>query len=173
MDNREAFAESTEGKRIYYDEFGTRLQTKGIVYGDGNEDYILLLPNEYSNNDGAHMMIPTYEQWQKILKASDNPQLVITDEDRKIIKAIVGKNSRQVQESFRWAIFRRDSYTCQYCGATDRPLTIDEYLCQALGGPINEENCKTACRPCNKAKGHMTIAEWEEYREKRGLKYGK
>ena len=112
------------------------------------------------------------QEWKTFLKQSDNPNLVITDEARKIVKAIVSKNSRQVQESFRWSIFRRDNYTCQYCGTTDRPLTIDEYLCQALGGPINEENCKSACRPCNKAKGHMTPDEWEAYRLKHGLTYG-
>ena len=34
------------------------------------------------------------------------------------------------------------------------------------------ENGRTSCRPCNKAKGHMTIDEWKAYAEKHGLNDG-
>ncbi len=153
------------------EDFGTKYQIKGAIYGDGNTDILIMLPFSHLSPSKPLYLTPTYENWRAFLKQVDNPTLIIKEEGSQIVKDIIQKNSRQVQEDFRWGIFRRDGYRCQYCGHTDLPLTIDEYLCQALGGPINEENCKTACRPCNKAKGHMTPEEWENYRQQRGLVY--
>lgn len=169
-DTREQLTNFATTKPVYVEDFGNRLQVKGIIYGNGESDLIMYLPNEIQAD---HRSFPnvTQEQWEKIIKHSDNPNLIITDPLKRIIKAIISKNKRQVQEAFRWSIFKRDGFTCVYCGATDRPLTIDEYLCQALGGPISEENCNTACRPCNKAKADKTPEEWETYRKERGLVY--
>lgn len=151
------------------EDFGNKYQIKGAIYGDGAYDVYIYLPNEIASGGPIAGITPTFEEWRAFLTQVDNPKLVITDPVSGIVKAIVQKNTRQLQEIFRWGIYRRDKFTCQYCGAQDRPLTIDEYLCQALGGPVNEANCKTACRPCNKAKGHMTPEDWEAFRIKKGL----
>lgn len=153
------------------EDFGNQYQIRGLVYGNGNEDILITLPEE-TPIKVTNSLLPTWEQWKVLLAQSDNPKMIIVDEHDRAVKAIIQKNTRQVQEFFRWGIFRRDNFTCQYCGATDKPLTIDEYLCQELGGPIDEANCKTACRPCNKMKANKTIAEWEQYRKDHGLIYG-
>ena len=55
-------------------------------------------------------------------------------------------------------VFKRDRYTCQYCGkqpGTDE-LTIDHVLPRAQGGESSWTNCVLACLPCNKRKDDRT-----------------
>ena len=55
-------------------------------------------------------------------------------------------------------LFKRDGYTCQYCGR--RPgteeLTIDHVIPRSQGGESNWENCVVACVACNARKGNRT-----------------
>ena len=55
----------------------------------------------------------------------------------------------------RAGVYRRDSHTCQYCGA--RPgaaeLTLDHVLPRCRGGRTEWANIVTACKPCNSRKG--------------------
>jgi 5-methylcytosine-specific restriction endonuclease McrA len=55
-------------------------------------------------------------------------------------------------------IFKRDRFTCQYCG--DQPgseeLTIDHVLPRAQGGASTWDNCVLACLACNKRKADRT-----------------
>lgn len=53
----------------------------------------------------------------------------------------------------RREIFRRDNYTCQYCGKQGLNLTIDHVLPRRLGGNNNWTNVVTACATCNHRKG--------------------
>ena len=55
-------------------------------------------------------------------------------------------------------IFKRDHYTCQYCGAQpgSAELTLDHVVPRALGGVSSWENCVLACMACNKRKADRT-----------------
>lgn len=53
----------------------------------------------------------------------------------------------------RREIFRRDNYTCQYCGTRVGTLTIDHVVPKRLGGEHTWENLVTACSACNHVKG--------------------
>jgi 5-methylcytosine-specific restriction endonuclease McrA len=64
----------------------------------------------------------------------------------------------------RREVFRRDNYTCQYCGRRDGGLTIDHVIPRHLGGAHTWTNVVTACPACNHHKGgrrledaHMTL----------------
>lgn len=52
-------------------------------------------------------------------------------------------------------LFRRDNYTCQYCGHRKRgeDLTIDHVIPRSKGGRSAWENCVLACVECNVRKG--------------------
>ena len=50
-------------------------------------------------------------------------------------------------------IFRRDEYTCQYCGTTVAEPTLDHVLPRRLGGDHSWENLVTACPSGNHKKG--------------------
>jgi 5-methylcytosine-specific restriction endonuclease McrA len=53
----------------------------------------------------------------------------------------------------RRSVFARDNYTCQYCGATGKDLTIDHVIPKRYGGGMHWENLVTCCRRCNTRKG--------------------
>jgi 5-methylcytosine-specific restriction endonuclease McrA len=56
-------------------------------------------------------------------------------------------------------IFRRDNYTCQYCGHQAAHLTIDHIIPRHRGGQHRWDNLVTACAACNRRKGGHLIAE--------------
>ena len=58
----------------------------------------------------------------------------------------------------RRAVFARDDYTCQYCGASSR-LTMDHVVPRSRGGRSSWENVVTSCAPCNSRKGDRLPAE--------------
>ena len=55
-------------------------------------------------------------------------------------------------------IFKRDHYTCQYCGAQpgSEELTLDHVVPRSQGGVSSWENCVLACMACNKRKADRT-----------------
>lgn len=71
-----------------------------------------------------------------------------------------GRGERSVVFS-RKNIFKRDRYTCQYCGIQPGPqeLTIDHITPRSRGGLSSWGNCLLACVECNKRKANRTPAE--------------
>lgn len=59
-----------------------------------------------------------------------------------------------VSKRLRFETFRRDIFTCHYCGASapDVVLTIDHILPKTLGGTDAPDNLVTACADCNSGK---------------------
>ncbi len=55
-------------------------------------------------------------------------------------------------------IFKRDRYTCQYCGNQpgSEELTIDHVVPRSQGGVSSWENCVLACVDCNARKANKT-----------------
>ena len=56
-------------------------------------------------------------------------------------------------------IFRRDNYTCQYCGRRSRNLTVDHVIPRHRGGKHDWDNLVSACPACNRKKGGRTPRE--------------
>jgi 5-methylcytosine-specific restriction endonuclease McrA len=54
----------------------------------------------------------------------------------------------------RRAVFARDDWTCQYCGARSN-LTVDHVIPRSKGGSSNWENIVASCAPCNRRKGDL------------------
>ena len=59
----------------------------------------------------------------------------------------------------RREVFRRDNYTCQYCGKRDQVLTIDHVVPKHLGGKHTWTNVVAACSSCNHKKGGRRMEE--------------
>ena len=55
-------------------------------------------------------------------------------------------------------IFKRDRFTCQYCGAQPgcEELTLAHVVPRSQGGESRWENCVLACLACNKRKADRT-----------------
>jgi 5-methylcytosine-specific restriction endonuclease McrA len=56
-------------------------------------------------------------------------------------------------------VFRRDNYTCQYCGRPASKLTLDHITPKHMGGLHSWENLVAACPACNHRKGGRTLEQ--------------
>lgn len=149
---------------IKKEEIGDLWQLEGVLYGNGEETLAMLLPFETGPTPRLHVTVPTDEQWQEFLAQSDDP---VT----RVGKAFVRKATRQIDESIKWRVYKRDNYECRYCGTSGVPMTVDHYLAQALGGITTFDNLLTSCRPCNKKKANKTIQQWIDYCSIHNLKH--
>jgi len=59
----------------------------------------------------------------------------------------------------RREVFRRDNYTCQYCGKKTTDLTIDHVTPRHTGGKHVWTNVVAACPSCNHRKGGRLLGE--------------
>jgi 5-methylcytosine-specific restriction endonuclease McrA len=57
----------------------------------------------------------------------------------------------------RRTVFARDSYMCQYCGASTKDLTIDHVIPKRLGGKATWENLVCCCKRCNTKKSDKLV----------------
>ena len=140
-------------------DFGNSITMSGVVFSDVDRSIILMFPD----NKVDHITIPdvSLEDWKKILRQLDILEVeVLSDDKHGLKKAILRKSARQIEGRISWNVFRRDSYTCRYCGRNDVPLTVDHLVLWEEGGPSIEENLVTACSKCNKARGNMPYSDW-------------
>jgi len=88
--------------------------------------------------------------------------LIVRHPDGGEILYAFGFGRRRVSrwEQLRSLIFRRDNYTCQYCGSKALPLHCDHVIPVSRGGSNLESNLKTACKPCNLSKNDKLLEEW-------------
>ena len=68
---------------------------------------------------------------------------------------------KQITKRTRFRVFKRDGFTCGYCGRTPPAaiLEIDHIEPVASGGTDTPDNLITACFDCNRGKGaeHLSI----------------
>lgn len=69
-------------------------------------------------------------------------------------KSVDPRGPRTAGPALRFTVFRRDSYTCQYCGrrAPDVELHVDHIVAWSRGGHTTADNLRTACSVCNLGK---------------------
>lgn len=61
----------------------------------------------------------------------------------------------------RFEVFKRDGFTCQYCGRTPPEviLELDHIIPKSKGGTDNIDNYITACFDCNRGKGGNNLSD--------------
>ena len=74
---------------------------------------------------------------------------------------------KALPKKLRFEVFKRDSFTCQYCGrmAPDVILEVDHILPVAEGGTNNIMNLITSCHDCNSGKGKRKLSENNEVKK--------
>jgi 5-methylcytosine-specific restriction endonuclease McrA len=62
---------------------------------------------------------------------------------------------KAIPKKLRFEVFKRDSFTCQYCGksAPDIILEVDHIHPVSRGGEEDITNLITSCFDCNRGKG--------------------
>ena len=66
---------------------------------------------------------------------------------------------KSLSKRLRFEVFKRDSFRCQYCGATapEIVLHVDHIDPRAKGGDDDITNLITSCLPCNLGKGACAL----------------
>jgi len=97
----------------------------------------------------------------EILKAGDNP---IVAGDRSFTRPLIIRLYNYVKFRLhklkinRNRLFRRDNYTCVYCG-NKKNLTVDHVMPKSRGGQNTWLNLVTCCSHCNRVKDNRTPEE--------------
>lgn len=69
------------------------------------------------------------------------------------------KRPRNQVQLTRKNVIKRDRHICQYCGRTDKAMTVDHVIPKNRGGRDTWENLVCACTECNGKKGNRTPQE--------------
>lgn len=68
---------------------------------------------------------------------------------------------KSISKTVRFEVFKRDSFTCQYCGrkAPDVVLEVDHINPVSKGGENSIINYVTSCFDCNRGKSNKTLSD--------------
>lgn len=72
---------------------------------------------------------------------------------------MVTKKRKAISTKTRFDVFKRDGFTCQYCGAHPPAvvLHVDHIIPVAEGGENDKDNLITSCETCNFGKGPRSL----------------
>ena len=143
---------------------GNQIQLTGAVYSGNGQQFLVIFPEEHGQDfSQANLLEMSHADWEKFLKQTDYLETEMRTVDEatgKLIRAVVRKSQRQVDQNISWSVFRRDGYRCRYCGRGDVPLTVDHLVLWEEGGPTTEANLVSACKNCNRTRGNTPYVDW-------------
>ena len=84
-----------------------------------------------------------------------------------VTKIAENTKRKQISKKKRFEVFKRDNFTCQYCGrmAPDVILEVDHIKPVAEGGNNGMLNLITSCRDCNRGKGKTRLSDNAEIKK--------
>lgn len=119
-------------------------------------------------NEAAKIIDPdtfqtyTWEDWASLSPKEGEVAIRTKTTEIRIPEVIVLTNYDKLPTNAvtfsRRNVYKRDRYTCQYCGKQPgtEELTIDHVLPRSKGGTSTWENCVLACLECNSRKADRT-----------------
>jgi 5-methylcytosine-specific restriction endonuclease McrA len=127
------------------------------TYNDGKPKAKIIEPTSYQTM--------TWEDWSKLRPAATDEVIRTANIAFKIPEIILLTKYEKLPQPrvhfSRRTLYKRDNYTCQYCGC--RPgteeLTVEHIHPKSLGGTTTWENCVLACVECNKRKANKTLKQ--------------
>lgn len=135
------------------EKYGNELVITGMVVGNGDKTRVVMFPE----SDFSAMFWqdnPTEEELKKIFYQLDVVDITNSQ------KVVLRKSQRNLDAIISWNVFRRDNYTCVYCGNDHTPLTIDHLVLWEEMGDTVEGNLVTACKKCNHTRGSQQIPDF-------------
>lgn len=104
------------------------------------------------------------ESWMDRKITEGSPVIQTVRAPIQVPEVIVNQYGKMPKRSVvfsRRNLWRRDHWTCQYCGNRPKPdeITVDHVLPKSRGGITTFENCVLACVSCNKKKDNHTPGE--------------
>ncbi len=119
-------------------------------------------------NDTARVVDPDdyqlydWSDWSALDPHDDQPFIQAVTQRIRVPEVITLTRFNRVPTSSvtfnRRNLFRRDRFTCQYCGCqpANDELTIDHIVPRSRGGTSTWQNCVLACVKCNHVKADRT-----------------
>ena len=114
---------------------------------------------EFGRRFNAHKSIVS--KWEKDLTKPNVKRLRIIADDMNItVSELLGvrkmSKRKNVSNKTRFEVFKRDNFTCQYCGksAPEVVLNVDHIEPVSKGGSNDISNLITSCFECNNGKGN-------------------
>lgn len=146
-------------------DIGHSIQLTGAIYSGKGKSFLCYFPGEAMDlpEEQLHM---DKNDWDKFIKQTDHLETEILARNPvngELTKIIVRKSTRQIEQNVSWKVYKRDNYSCRYCGNNDCPLTVDHLVLWEEGGPSTVENLVSACRACNRTRGNMQYKEWLQF----------
>jgi hypothetical protein len=142
-------------------DIGNKIGLVGAVFGDEHNTYLVMFP-DHDIQENTEVLDMDVDDWTRFLRQTDllETEVLTYADDGTISKAILRKTQRMIEARISWNVFRRDGYTCRYCGRNDVPLTVDHLVLWEENGPSIEANLVAACKKCNKTRGTTQYAAW-------------
>ena len=137
--------------------YGNELTICGFVVGNGNKSEIFMFPGEHLQihhitREGSS---DNYEELlNQVIRQMD------VNEVEGLQKIILRKSQRNMDTRVSWEVFRRDNFTCVYCGEDKVPMTVDHIVLWEHMGDSVPDNLNCSCKKCNKTRGSMDYEEW-------------
>jgi 5-methylcytosine-specific restriction endonuclease McrA len=146
---------------INLSKIGQEVQLVGGIWAGDGKAYLCYFP-EFGQEFAPEPVEMDQDDWKALLRQSDlvETEVLARSENGELVKAIVRKCQRVVEQGVSWAVFKRAQYKCEYCGRDNVPLTVDHLVLYEDAGASVEENLKAVCRKCNKVRGRMQYADW-------------
>ena len=140
---------------------GHEVQLVGGIWAGCGRAFLCYFP-EYGAEFKPVALEMNGDDWKALLRQSDlvETEVLAKAQDGSIVKAVIRKCERNIEQGVQWAVFRRDGYACRYCGRSDVPLTVDHLVLWEDGGPSVESNLVAADKRCNKTRGRLSYASW-------------
>ena len=133
--------------------YGNELIINGFVVGNDKLSKIVMFPDE-NLRPGWNIEVPDDKEIHQIIRQMD------VQEIEGLQKVILRKSQRQIDQRVSWEVFRRDNFTCVYCGADDVPMTVDHIVLWEHMGDSVSDNLNCSCKKCNKTRGSMMYDDW-------------
>lgn len=134
--------------------YGNELTIVGLVIGNGLEQEIIMFPDERFMRHEPIVINTSPEELNEIFLQLDT--LMITGAE----KIVLRKSQRNLEQGVSWEVFRRDNFTCRYCGADNVPMTVDHIVRWENLGQSVPDNLICSCRKCNKTRGNTEYPDW-------------
>jgi hypothetical protein len=103
---------------------------------------------------GFHTYFNRFGSWKNSLKEfikHNNGEIIINQHNKN------SKLRKNINNSLRFDIFKRDNFKCIYCGSSpainnNTQLEVDHVIPVSKGGDNSISNLKTICKECNSGK---------------------
>lgn len=157
-------------------DIGNNIHLKASLWVDSRTGIAYLMPvdSDFELKEDDIKIIKTDDIGRiKFIRQSDVVETRLYEGPKKLhVKGIIKKSESTLHPKLVWEVFRRDNFTCVYCGRNSGPMTFDHYLPRCFGGATSVENGRTSCRRCNMLKANLSPEEWLESKEYRRVSHG-